>query len=88
MACGCNKGMGLNNGNSARLKANLQSPRRNFIAPNPQQQPTQQPPVPFTSNFAPTGPKATPPQPPPVSAADRRRIQRLNQDAIRRSLNH
>ncbi len=55
------------------MRGSLQSPTRQF-----QQQNTNQ--VPFALGL-------TPPQTVPVSAADRRRIQQLNQEAIRRSLN-
>ncbi len=80
MACGCRGGNG-NNNTPQRVRANLQSPRKAFVPPNSQVD---------NPNFAPPllgipTPKANPQ--PPVSAADRRRIQRLNQEAIRRSLN-
>jgi hypothetical protein len=55
------------------MRGSLQSPTRQF-----QQQQNNQ--IPFALGL-------TPPQTVPVSAADRRRIQQLNQAAIRRSLN-
>lgn len=56
------------------MRGSLQSPTRQF-----QQQQDNQ--IPFALGL-------TPPQTVPVSAADRRRIQQLNQAAIRRSLGH
>ncbi len=80
MACGCRGGNGNNRFTPQRVRANLQSPRKPFVPPNSQVNNPN-----FAAPIPPQNPIANPPQ--PVSAADRRRIQRLNQEAIRRSLN-
>jgi hypothetical protein len=72
MGCGCGGGKN-NSANQQRVRANLQAVRKPFVPPAPTPQVMLQPTV-------------SPQQ--PVSATDRRRIQKLNQEAVRRSLNH
>lgn len=86
MACGCRGGGGGNKGfKPQQVRANLQSPRASFNQPStvpvaPLAAPLQKSMVQQQKNFMPN-------QSSVVSPADRRRIQRLQQDAIRRSLN-
>jgi len=94
MGCGCRGNNNNNNFNQQRVRSNLQAARRPFVPPgqsaNPNFAPAAQGSQSFmvqqARNFGPMPalPRQTPQQ--PVSAADRRRIQRLNEEAIRRSL--
>lgn len=72
--CGCSRSMGIP---KQAMRGSLQSPTRQFQQQQNQNQ------IPFAQGL---GSPLTPPQTTPVSAADRRRIQQLNQAAIRRSL--
>lgn len=90
MGCGCRGGSKGNNLNQQRVRANLQSPRKPFVPPGQAANPNIVPNVQGTQNFMLQQQQQQKPPTPapqqPVSAADRRRIQRLNQEAIRRSL--
>jgi hypothetical protein len=84
MACGCG---GKKNNNQQR-RTNLQSPRKPFVPPGqPVNNPNLPAPVQGSANFMLQQKALANPQQPPVSAADRRRIQRLHAEAIRKSLN-
>ncbi len=77
--CGCRGGSTANARNQTRANLNLKTARRAFA------------PVPTAPVPTPVNPNANfiaPPSKPPATAEDRRRIQRLHQLAIRRSLGH
>lgn len=83
MGCNCSKGASNNfRQQQQRTRANLQSPRKPFIPSNNMAPPLNMaPPQPLSSNLQlPPGI----PLPSPDASAERRRIQRLQQDAINR----
>jgi hypothetical protein len=82
MGCSCRSG-GNNNfrQQQQRARANLQAPRRPFVAPPPG---IVQPPF----SMAPNDSNLSLPRPTLDPSAERRRIQRLQQDAIKRQFGH